>query len=86
MAVLDFIPGSSDKVDRARDTLTLPAISGAWVSEATDLLTIKAVNNQLLKGVPPIGWGRLRFFTLTLTVRSEPIAVYRDSAVERRAW
>jgi len=46
----------------------------------------KAVDNQLLIASVAIYLGRLRFITLTLGVRSGAIAVYRDSAVARRAW
>jgi hypothetical protein len=47
---------------------------------------IKAVDNQLLIASVAIHLGKLRFITLTLGVRSGAIAVYRDSAVARRAW
>jgi hypothetical protein len=50
------------------------------------LTRLKAVDNQLLNASGTTYFGRLRLITLTLGVRSGAIAVYRDSAVARRAW
>jgi hypothetical protein len=87
MTVFEFIYGLlKNRLIALRFIRPLAHTVGLGSKKQQGCLPTKAVDNQLLIASVAIHLGRLRLITLTLGVRSGAIAVYRDSAVARRAW